>query len=479
MAITIRELAAVLRELGPALTGGWIQKIGEPRPDAIVLDIRTPGATRRLLMSIDPDQARLHVVTRSYPNPPMPPPFCHFLRARLSGARVDRIIQINEDRIVRLDCTAATGTWGLVAEFLGRQGDFLVIDANEQVLTTYRHVIPRVGRRYAPPSLPPTRPAAPPPAPITTHTNGDAQFPVSAELEHRYARREEELAIHRLTAARETFLRKAIKKQQRLISALGAYLTKAARYERYAHYGELLKGTLGLLCKGQTEITVVDYFDDNLPELRIPLDPAKTPQGNMDDYFAKHKKFLTARKEIVPRIELIQRELRGMENELDAITQGNWQPRQPMPHGKPGRPGAPHRRDRRPERRGPFRRFTSADGLPIYVGRNAQENDELTFAVARSDDLWLHAQGAPGSHVIVRLDKGLDPPIDTLRDAATLALLYSDLKKSGQGDVIYTRRKWVRKAKGASPGSVTVTQEKSLFIRLDKTRLDALKHRSA
>ena len=79
--------------------------------------------------------------------------------------------------------------------------------------------------------------------------------------------------------------------------------------------------------------------------------------------------------------------------------------------------------------------------------------------------------------MIVRLEKGLDPPIDTLRDAAMLALLYSDLKKSGQGDVIYTRRKWVRKAKGASPGSVTVTREKSLFIRLDKTRLDALKHR--
>ena len=91
-----------------------------------------------------------------------------------------------------------------------------------------------------------------------------------------------------------------------------------------------MKGALGLLCKGQTEITVVDYFDENLPELRIPLDPAKTPQGNMDDYFSKHKKFLTARKEIMPRIELIQRELREMEDELDAITQGKWQPPQPM-----------------------------------------------------------------------------------------------------------------------------------------------------
>jgi predicted ribosome quality control (RQC) complex YloA/Tae2 family protein len=57
-----------------------------------------------------------------------------------------------------------------------------------------------------------------------------------------------------------------------------------------------------------------------------------------------------------------------------------------------------------------------------------------------------------------------------------LALLYSDLKKSGKGEVIYTRRKWVKKAKGQTPGAVLVTQEKSLYVSLDKTRLDALKN---
>ncbi|HAP40820.1 MAG TPA: hypothetical protein DCQ94_13835, partial [Nitrospira sp.] len=84
-------------------------------------------------------------------------------------------------------------------------------------------------------------------------------------------------------------------------------------------------------------------------------------------------------------------------------------------------------------RRGPFRRFQSSDGYPIFVGRNARENDELTFGLARSEDLWLHARGTPGSHVIVRLEKGTEPPLETVRDAATLALLYSDLKKSGKG----------------------------------------------
>jgi len=102
---------------------------------------------------------------------------------------------------------------------------------------------------------------------------------------------------------------------------------------------------------------------------------------------------------------------------------------------------------------------------------------DLDFGLARSEDLWLHARGTPGSHVVVRLEKGAEPPLETIRDAATLALLYSDLKKSGKGDVIYTRRKWVKKAKGQAPGAVTVTQERSIYVTLDKTRLDGLKSR--
>ena len=228
-------------------------------------------------------------------------------------------------------------------------------------------------------------------------------------------------------------------------------------------------------------MTLVDYFNEELPTLTIPLDQTKTPQGNMDDYFRKHRKHLAAERELQPRIEEGQKELETLQRELTAIEQGTWRP-----------PEKPHLimrartlmragegKGRQEQRQGPFRRFTSSDGLAIYVGRNARENDELTFGLAKSDDLWLHARGTPGSHVVVRLEKGSDPPPETIRDAATLALLYSDLKKSGKGDVIYTRRKWVKKAKGQAPGAVTVTQDKSLHVSLDKKRLDALKTRSA
>jgi predicted ribosome quality control (RQC) complex YloA/Tae2 family protein len=109
------------------------------------------------------------------------------------------------------------------------------------------------------------------------------------------------------------------------------------------------------------------------------------------------------------------------------------------------------------------------------VGKTAKDNDHLTFKVGKPDDLWLHARGTPGSHVIVRLEKGQSIPHETLKDAATLTLWFSDLRKSGKGEVIYTLRKFVKKAKGQKPGVVQVTRDKSMWIECKDERLERLK----
>jgi predicted ribosome quality control (RQC) complex YloA/Tae2 family protein len=268
-----------------------------------------------------------------------------------------------------------------------------------------------------------------------------------------------------------------------LIEAWRYDLSKASAYLDYARYGELIKANLSAIMKGTDHIELTDYFDDRLPTITIPLDPMKSAQSNMDDYFRKHRKYLAAEHELKPRIEQAGHRIERLRQEITHMEQGTW-----TPPAMPSSPANTPTLDRATtnkhqstgdQRRGPFRRFTSTDGLPIFVGRNARENDELTFGLAKSDDLWLHARGMPGSHVVVRLGKGTDPPPETLRDAAMLALLYSDLKKSGKGEVIYTRRKWVKKAKGQAPGAVVVTQEKSLHVSLEKNRLEALKSRAS
>jgi predicted ribosome quality control (RQC) complex YloA/Tae2 family protein len=392
------------------------------------------------------------------------------------GARIDGIEQIQDDRIVRIGLHAREGPYSLIAELTGRRADLLLLDVEERIVTTLKTGYKHAGQPYRPPPRPERINAGDMP-PIAENAPGP--FPVSADMESRYRQREDDLAIQRLRQGRAAELNKRIKKTIRRLEALHSDLDRALRYREYGRYGELLKAHLDRIAKGQERLTVTDYFDPALPELTIPLDPAKAPQGNMEDYFKKHRKYLAAEREIRPRITAEQHALEELRRELDRINHGDWRPPLVPIRRTPGAEAAGIRSKGRPQQAhaGPFRRFTSADGLPIYVGRNAKENEALTFGEGRPDDLWLHAHGTPGSHVLVRLERGGDPPPETIRDAATLAVLYSDLKKSGKGDVIYTRRKYVRKVKGRSPGTVSVTHEKTVFVTLDRVRLDRLKAR--
>lgn len=477
--LTASDVTEVLTEISPRLRGGWIQKIQQPTERTLVLDVRVPGQTHRLLICCQPGLVRLHVTTHSLANPPTPPPFCQFLRAHFHGARIDDMRQIGNDRIVELQVTGREGTYAIVCELTGNKANILVLDAERRVLRDLTRQHPHPGQAYASPSRRNTQ-----------HETTPSRFagrignmlPVSEAIDAYYRKQEATQTINRIKEERLRVLKKTLKKEQRLIDAWRNDLSRATAYRDYARYGESIKANLNGIMKGIDHIEMTDYFDDRLPTITIPLDPMKSAQGNMDDYFRKHRKYLAAERTLKPRIERAEHGIEQLRQEIKQIEQGIWTP-----------PSAPTVRlnaattvrattskdhlatDRR---RGPFRRFTSTDGLPIYVGRNARENEELTFGLAKSDDLWLHARGTPGSHVIVRLGKGTDPPPETIRDAATLALLYSDLKKSGKGDVVYTRRKWVKKAKGQAPGAVVVTQEKSLHVSLEKNRLEALKSRA-
>lgn len=479
MALNRAELEGVLGEITPLLHGGWIQKIQQPTADTLIFDVRTPGQTHRLLISARPETSRLHLTGHHPPNPPTPPAFCQFLRAHFQGAKIDAIRQVPNDRIVEISFTGKEGTQTLVCELTGKKANILILNADRQVIRELAHQRDRIGQPYA---APPHRKQGPQETQPIRFTGSTAtQAPISAEIDAHYRDKESILAVDYAKEARRQILKRTIKKEQRRVAAWQEDLSKATAYHGYARYGELIKANLSTIAKGAERITVIDYFDETLPEVTIPLNSAKSPQGNMDDYFRKHRKYLAADRELTPRIAQAEHELRRLREELLAIEHDTWTPPATTPAGPratvqtaalKGRPSGDA------QRQGPFRRFVSTDGLPIFVGRNARENDELTFGLAKSDDLWLHARGTPGSHVVVRLGKGAEPPLETLRDAATLALLYSDLKKSGKGEVIYTRRKWVKKAKGQAPGAVLVTQEKSLHISLDKTRLESLKARS-
>ena len=124
--------------------------------------------------------------------------------------------------------------------------------------------------------------------------------------------------------------------------------------------------------------------------------------------------------------------------------------------------------------RKPYRRFHSANGTAIFVGRGAKDNDALTTQNARPHDLWLHAKDGAGAHVVVRLERTQTCNRETLLDAATLAAHYSELKRQTDVAVSYTEARYVYKRKGSPAGQVSLRKEKVLMVRLDPSRLQRL-----
>lgn len=474
MSMSAIDIERVLGEITPVLLHGRIQKIHQPGDRILVLAIRSPGETHRLLVSCEPETARLHVSFHPAPNPARPPSFCQFLRAQFQGGRLEDIRQLDQGRIVTFLVSTRHGPRTLVCALTPPGTNILVLDERGHILRDLngqRHI---AGQPYQPPpergdaSAQERRRAVALPA-------VDEPFPLSRAIEARYHDKERTITESRSKSQRLRALRKSLAKSLRRIEALRQDLAKATAYRDYARYGELLKAHLQSVTPGMEAITLVDYYDPALPEVTLPLDRAKSALANMSDYFKKHRKYLSAERELPPRIARAEQDVDAMRREITSIDEGTWTA--PLATGGALSKSDITRGTSNENRRGPFRRFRSADGLPIFVGRNAQENEELTFGLAKGDDVWLHARGSPGSHVIVRLGKGRDLPPETLQDAATLALLYSDLKKSGKGDVIHTRRKWVKKAKGQARGAVIVTQEKTISVKLDAQRLAALKER--
>ncbi|MBZ0270986.1 NFACT RNA binding domain-containing protein, partial [bacterium] len=225
---------------------------------------------------------------------------------------------------------------------------------------------------------------------------------------------------------------------------------------------------------------------DGAGDIHIPLDPAVSPQQNLERLYARArrtKKRIEAGRARVGEMETHAARLADFEVRLsgagdaDAIARirDEMIGQGVIPRPRVKRSAAPVRAKRRDkEASRAARRFTSHDGLEILVGKSASDNDEVTFRLARGNDWWFHVQGHGGSHVIARARKEGDLPTETLLDAASLAVMHSKLSRQGAGEVLYTRRKNVRKRKGAPPGQVTAEHTRTIFVRIEKARIDRL-----
>ena len=253
----------------------------------------------------------------------------------------------------------------------------------------------------------------------------------------------------------------------------------AATYdrERLRQLGDIVTANLHKITKGQPVLQAEDFYDEDMKLIDIPLSVTLSPQQNAAKFYKDYTRMKNAEKELTRQIELGQQELTYLQSVLDELnraeTDGELEEiRQELHTGGYVRQDSGKKRMKQ-AKLAPLR-FESTDGYPIYVGRNNRQNDELTFKLARKDDLWLHAQKVHGSHVIISCG-GTTPPDNTVTQAAQLAAYYSEATGGQNLPVDVTPVKQVKKAPGSKPGMVIYHTYRTVIVNPYKDIvLDAL-----
>jgi predicted ribosome quality control (RQC) complex YloA/Tae2 family protein len=311
------------------------------------------------------------------------------------------------------------------------------------------------------------------------------QFSTLSEAADQYYRaRERQKALRDEYNAVKQLLNQDIKKIESALSAIEKDHARFEDPEKLKRYGELIHANLATARVEGAKAIVTDYYDPSQPEIEIELNDKKTLVQAAADYFARYQKARRAVTAIADRKAKVSRHLEplkrllgslGEEPSSDQIAKIRHEANELL--GKRAKTRAERDRSKSDRERGAksgARRFKSTDGFEIAVGRNDRENDEITFRVAKSQDIWLHAADYPGSHVVIRNPSRGEVPHKAIIEAAELAAFYSQAKREGKASVHYTQKKFVSKPPKAKPGLVRLSSFKTVLVepRCDLERLD-------
>ncbi|MCB2230016.1 DUF814 domain-containing protein [bacterium] len=258
---------------------------------------------------------------------------------------------------------------------------------------------------------------------------------------------------------------RAVKRLEKRLTKLDADIAQAQDYEKFKKYGELLTIARDKIRRGMASLDVEDLFGDHTERVTIELDPAQSPQDNIESYFRKYRKGREGLELLIRRREISRSELdelQQMQNELDSSYESAS--RKYASELASLLPREAGRRESAP--RLPYREYTLSTGLTIYIGRDGADNDRTTFEFARPHEFWFHAQQCPGSHVVMKFpNKSFEPSKREIEETAAIAAWHSKARNDSLVPVIYTQRKYVRKPRKAKPGLVTVERETSVMVQ--------------
>lgn len=255
-------------------------------------------------------------------------------------------------------------------------------------------------------------------------------------------------------------LSKEIEKTESYISNVEQKLKQLKTGTKNEEIGNIIMANIHAIPAESTEVKLHNFYNDTYIKIKLKKD--LSPQKNAESYYRKSKNEKIEIETLERNFGLAQEKLRKLKDDFEKVESTN-----PIKELRSLSKGILNTQNKTTPNELPFLEFEFR-GVKIWVGRNAKNNDLLTTQYAHKDDYWLHAKDVPGSHVVI---KNSQPANEVLEYAASLAAYYSKRKTDSLVTVLYTPKKYVRKAKNLAAGQVIVEREKTLLVEPAKVKL--------
>ncbi len=500
------EIARLVVELEELICGQRVGKVFDAPDGNLRIVIGSGSRRRHLLISLHPGTSRMVLWENPSRAPSRPSELVCQLRDLISGARIDRVDQPADDRVMRLIFSTAQGQHSgreLIVELFGRQGRLLIVEGSDRRIQL---VSGRGGLEQGQPYQPmqhsrrrhaesagagsATLPFDPIQAIPVEYRDGEA--PLHQWLSVRLQKQEQARLLAGELRSHEQKLRRIRKTLTRRLGKLETDLEASERWQQWQRQGELLKGNFSLLSRGMESVVVPDWFEEGTPKVEIALESDRTPQENIERFFRRSRKGKRSLKILIRRKADTLAALASIDGvisslaDLEEATSRTDERVQKWCHqaqkllGQHGKPRQRVRKDAsgaaatRKDSASRFRTYLSRQGLTILAGRGARENDELSIRTARGNDLFFHVAGKPGPHVILRIDRGKTASPESIDDAAYIAARLSGWRGPGNLAVHWTEAKYVRKPKGLPPGKVLIDRHREYLVAPREDGISAL-----
>ena len=260
-------------------------------------------------------------------------------------------------------------------------------------------------------------------------------------------------------------LQQALKKGRRSLGVMQKELAEAKNADDCEKMGNTLLANITELSAGISQVELVDVFDpDGRATLNIKLDPNRSPAENAARYLKAVKKYRRRRQIVPPRLHELANQCDKWEQWLIAVEEGAWEDDDALRNWLEDKV----KRSEKKVKEGPSahpRRYQTSTGWSVWSGRNNKENDILSHKMSAQNDIWFHAHGYPGSHVVLRREgRKEEPDKQTLEEAAGLAAFWSKGKTAKKVSVVYTLVKHETKPRGGALGQALLRREKTIVV---------------